>query len=79
MKTVRMKTRNIFEGGPPHVLCYGTQQLMFYCIFKEEFSEFIEIFSFIGSTLSKKSAKIRIEIRKVFQKVNVFRFKMVSN
>ena len=76
MKTVRMKTRNIFEGGPPHVLCYGTQQLMFYCIFAMQIRGCVALWNPI---FLAKSAKNSIHFRKFFQKINFLRFTMVSN
>ena len=49
---------------------------MFYCIFKKEFS----VVLFYGTQFfSKKSVKNSIHFRKFFQKINVLRFKMVSN
>ena len=67
-------------GGPPKfwsMRCsIGPLKFMFYCIFKKEFWGCVVLWDQI---FLEKSVKNSIHFRKFFQKINVLRFKMVSN
>ena len=79
-KFLEVGRSEIFLGGPQNfgrVCCsMGPRKLMFYCFFKWQFSAVL----FYGTQFSsKKSVKNSIHFRIFFQKINVLRFKMVSN
>ena len=77
--------RDIRGGGSPknfgRVRCsMGPQQLIFHCIFKKEFSEIRDLCCFMGPNFSRKNlSKIWYIFATFFQKINVLRFRMVSN